>query len=99
MRMNLPLTIAIEKAIQGTKPRTAKRMKALATVRWVLATDDGRFVAVDDRAEVHLVLERTQANVYDARDNEALKHRFMEALLKVRLNVVLLDAPPVDSRN
>ena len=81
---------SIKRAVHETEPGTTKRMRALATVRWVLATDDGRFVTVDDRARASLTHEAAQATVYDGRDNETLKGRFMEALLGVPLTVVLL---------
>lgn len=82
---------SISRAVHGTKPGSTKRMRALASVRWVLATEDGRFVAVDDRAHVSLTREPAQAAIYDGRDNEAMKGRFMETLLGVPLTVVLLD--------
>jgi hypothetical protein len=66
-------------------------MKALAAVRWVLATADGRFVAVIDRAQPSLVRDSSQAMIYDGRDNEVLKASFFEALFGVSLTVILLD--------
>lgn len=66
-------------------------MRALASVRWVLVTDDSRFVTVDERARVALTREPAKATVYDGRDNEDLKVRFMGALLHMPLTVVLLD--------
>ena len=82
---------SISRAIRGTRLRTAARMRALAKVRWVLATGDGRFVKVDERAQATLTPEADRASIYDGRDNEELKCRFMEALFKVPLTVVLLD--------
>jgi hypothetical protein len=66
-------------------------MQALAGIRWVLATGDGRFVAVDERAQATLTHHASRATVYDGRDNEALKAEFFTALLKEPLTVVLLD--------
>ena len=66
-------------------------MQALAAVRWVLATDDGRFVAVDERAHTELVRDPGKAMVYDGRDNEEQKAGFFQALFKEPLTVVLLD--------
>lgn len=86
-----PLRQMIARAMRETPPRSAARMRALAQVRWVLATDDGRFVAVDDRANASLVPEPRRATVYDGRDNEELKARFFAALLGEPLTVVLLD--------
>lgn len=78
-------------AVGGTEPFTTARNAALATVRWILATEDGRFVAVDDRGFATLVSDPQRAAVYDGRDNEELKLEFFEALLGVSLTVVLLD--------
>jgi len=81
----------IARAVRGTRPFTAARSAALATVRWVLATEDGRFVAVDDRARATLVRDPGQAAVYDGRDNGELKRAFFGALFGVPLTVVILD--------
>jgi hypothetical protein len=81
----------IARAVLGTKPGTAQRMHALARVHWVLATEDGYFVAVNDRALATLTRDPAKASIYDGRDNEALKASFFEVLLKVPLTVVLLD--------
>lgn len=81
----------IARAMKGTKPFTNARNDALATVRWVLATDDGRFVAVNDTAQAGLARDPAKATIYDGRDNEELKTLFFEAILGVALTVVLLD--------
>lgn len=91
-RMPTLLSRSIAREVRGTKPGTAQRMKALARIRWVLATEDGQFVAVNDRALATLTRDPVAAAVYDGRDNEALKASFFGALLKVPLTVVLLDA-------
>lgn len=83
---------SIARAVRGTAPGTARRMKALARIRWVLATDDGQFVAVNERALATLTREPAKAAIYDGRDNEALKAGFFEALLRVPLTVVILDS-------
>jgi len=82
---------AISRACRGTAPKSPGRMKALAGVRWVLATDDGRFVKLTERLEVVLTHVPNEAAVYDGRDNEEMKCRFMQTLLGVPLTVVLLD--------
>lgn len=81
----------ISRAVRGTNPQTKARIRALASVRWALATADGHFVAIDDRARATLVRDLSLAVIYDGRDNEILKARFFEALLKVQLTIVLLD--------
>lgn len=81
----------ITQACVGTNPRTRARMKALSKVRWVLATEDGWFVRVDSLMSVSLTRNAGLATVYDGRDNEEMKCRFMEAMLHVKLTVVLID--------
>jgi len=81
---------AIDRAAKGTEPFTRGRSRALASVRWVLATEDGRFVAVNGSARASLVRDPAEAMVYDGRDNEELKAPFFEAILGVPLTVVLL---------
>lgn len=89
---NMPNLIerSIARSIRGTTAGTKKRMTALARVRWVMATDDGEFVTVGDTAKVTLTRDARLATIYDARDNEVMKVRFMQALLRVQLTVVLL---------
>jgi len=60
----------IARAVKGTKPFTNGRNRALATVRWILATEDGRFVAVNEQAQAELVCDPAKAMIYDGRDNE-----------------------------
>lgn len=78
-------------AVRSTLPNSKERMLALAAVRWVLATNDGRFVAVDQNAQARLVAGLSDATVYDGRDNEQLKARFFEILLGEPLNAVTID--------
>jgi hypothetical protein len=89
--MSPPMKTAIARACEKTAPQSRPRMKALASVRWVLATDDGRFVKVDSRLAVTLTRDPGEATIYDGRDNEELKCRFMQVLLGVQLAVVLLN--------
>lgn len=81
----------IADACGGTAAGTTARMQALAKVRWVLATENGMFVMVDSVARVRLTDHLSEATIYDGRDNETLKCRFMESILRVPLFVVLLD--------
>jgi hypothetical protein len=82
---------SIARAVRGTRPGTTRRMKALARVRCVLATEDGQFVAVNERALATLTREPAKAAIFDGRDNETLKASFFEALLRIPLTVVILD--------
>ena len=82
---------SIARAVLGTKPGIMQRMRALARVRWVPASEDGYFVAVKDRTLATLTRDPVKASIYDCRDNEAPKASFFEVLLKVPLTVVLLD--------
>jgi hypothetical protein len=81
----------LDRATAGTRPFTRARKRALAGVRWVLATNDSRFVAVDECGRARLTDRPAGAAVYDGRDNEELKVRFFTAILGERLTVVLLD--------
>ena len=81
----------IADACGGTAAGTTARMQALAKVRWVLATENGMFVMVDSVASVRLTDHLSEATIYDGRDNEILKCRFMERILTVPLCVVLLE--------
>ena len=72
-----------------TRPKTKARMAALASVKWLLATEDGQAVGIQGMAAKLVPLE--EAQVFDGRDNEDVKQRFFEALLRVRLHVVSLE--------
>ena len=89
--MNTKASGFFTEAVRSTLPNTKERMFALAAVRWVLVTNNGRFVAVDRNAQARLVTALSDATVYDGRDNEQLKARFFEALLGEPLNVVTID--------
>ena len=70
----------------GTKPGTQARTKALAGVQWFLSTDDARAVGLRGLTAALVPLE--EAEIYDGRDNEDMKRRYFEALLKVPLKIV-----------
>ncbi len=77
----------IEHILHGeTKPGTRARAKALAGVQWFLATEDGR--AVGPRGTTYALVPVENAEIYDGRDNEEMKRRYFEAVLKVPLVVV-----------
>jgi hypothetical protein len=70
----------------GTKPRSRARAKALAGVQWFLATEDGR--AVGHEGMTYGLVPLEEAEIYDGRDNEEMKRRYFEAVLKVPLMIV-----------
>jgi hypothetical protein len=77
----------IEDVLRGdTRPGTQARAKALAGVQWFLATDDARAVGLRGLTAALVPLE--EATLYDGRDNEEMKRRYFEAVLKVPLKVV-----------
>jgi hypothetical protein len=69
-----------------TKPGSRARAKALAGMQWFLATDDARAVGLRGLTAALVPLE--EAEIYDGRDNEEMKRRYFEAVLKVPLKVV-----------
>ena len=73
-----------------SKPGSRARAKALSGVQWFLATDDARAVGLQGLSAVLVPLE--DAEIYDGRDNEELKRRYFEAVLKVPLKVVPISA-------
>lgn len=83
---------AVSKAIAQVITNTSigkERTKALKSVRWVLATAVDEFAclkgldcALTDRIE--------SAQIFDGRDNEALKARFWESQLGKKLVAVLI---------
>lgn len=77
----------IEDVVKGpTKTGTSARAKALSDVRWCLATTDGRAVGLHGLTPVLVPVK--EAEIYDGRDNEDMKRRYFEAVLKVKLRVV-----------
>ena len=58
--------------------------------QWFLATDDARAVGLRGLSAVLVPLE--EAEIYDGRDNEEMKRRYFEAVLKVPLKVVPISA-------
>ena len=70
----------------GTKHCTRDRSKALAGVQWFLATKDGR--AVGPKDSTYGLVSIDKAEIYDGRDNEEMKRRYFEAVLKVPLMIV-----------
>ena len=80
----------ITAVVSGTTlPRTKARMAALASVKWLLASEEGQAMGIQGMTAKLVSLE--EAQVFDGRDNEDAKQRFFEALLRVRLHVVPLE--------
>jgi hypothetical protein len=73
-----------------SKPGSRARTKALSGGQWFLATDDARAVGLRGLSAVLVPLE--EAEIYDGRDNEEMKRRYFEAVLKVPLKVVPISA-------
>ncbi len=82
------ITSAVEKAMIGTEPKTKARNKALASVRWVLACDNG-FAALNG-IQIIIVPDISDAQVFDGRDNEEIKARYYTAATKTQFVPVLL---------
>lgn len=77
----------IDQIVNGeTKPGTRARAKALEGVQWFLATEDGR--AVGPMGSTYGLVSLEDAEIYDGRDNEEMKRRYFEAVLKVPLMIV-----------
>lgn len=77
----------IEQVVNGeTKPNTKARAKALGGIQWFLATEDGR--AVGTEGSTYGLVSLDEAEIYDGRDNEEIKRRYFEAVLKVPLMIV-----------
>lgn len=84
--MSETLTRQIKSACGSTQPFTKQRNKALASVKWRLRC--GLLYAGLDGLEVVLV-EQDNAQVFDGRDNEAMKKRFYEAASGYKFEVEL----------
>ncbi len=80
----------ITTACAATKPNTRARNEALALVRWRLESSNGLCAGLDNKFGCALVCPPS-AQVFDGRDNEALKKAFFETALGVELALVLLD--------
>ncbi len=62
-----------------------------ALPRWVLATNDGKFVSIDARGKLVLTPDFKAAMVYDYRDNEKTKPAIIGKMLNASLTVVTID--------
>ncbi len=79
---------AIQNALSTTEPKTKARNKALASVRWVLASEKG-FAALSG-LQIIIVPDIAAAQVFDGRDNEEIKARYYTAATKTQFVPVLL---------
>jgi hypothetical protein len=85
----------IEDVVNGpTKTGTRAREKALSTMQWFLATSDGRAVGL--RGLKVALVSVDEAEIYDGRDNEEMKRRYFEEVLKVPLKVIPLSGECVE---
>jgi len=87
------LSDRIANACAITKPNTQERNDALSLVRWRLESSNGLCAGLDANMGCALV-QPENAQVFDGRDNEALKKMFFEAALGVELAVVLQPSSP-----
>ncbi len=83
-----PITAKVAEACATTEPLTKARNKALASVRWVLACENG-FAALSG-LQIIIVADISAAQVFDGRDNEEMKARFYSAATKTQFVPVLL---------
>ena len=81
----------ITQACASTAPRTQARKDALANIKWRLkASGQNLYIALggglfDDKA----LVPKENALVFDARDNEAMKLRYYEAITHLKLEIEL----------
>ena len=85
-----PIQKAISLAIEATPPFTAKRNKALASVKWILCGAGVYVAPLNPDGSISLTASRSAAQVFDGRDNEALKSAFHSALLGRPFEAVLI---------
>ena len=74
----LSLFSGIEAASVGTPPKTTARNKALASVKWVLKEACGLYVGLKNLQTV--LVDKSEATIFDGRDNEAMKQKYFTAL-------------------
>jgi len=78
----------ITRVLTETQPKTKARNKALASVRWVLASEKG-FCALQG-VKIVFVPDVASAQVFDGRDSEETKASFYSAITKTACIPVLL---------
>jgi hypothetical protein len=76
----------------ATAPGSKERLAELSKIQWFLAAENGRAVGLKGAFASLVPLEKAQ--VFDGRDNEALKKAFFVALLKTPLFIVPIEACP-----
>lgn len=84
-----PIATKINEAIAATEPKTKERNKALSAVRWVLICASG-YAALTQDARCIIVEDIADAQVFDGRDNEAMKAKFYSVMLKTNCEPMLL---------
>jgi len=96
--MNTPVLSTLEQlaakiadAIASTQAGTKARSKALEAIKWRLESETGLVAGMDSQACCVLCpAESPLAQVFDGRDNEAMKRQMYQMLLGEPLTLVLL---------
>lgn len=81
----------IAAAIASTKTGTKARASALSGIKWRLESESGLVAGLDNEGGCILCpAESPLAQVFDGRDNEAMKLRVYQMLIGETLSIVLL---------
>lgn len=86
--MSKTIDSEIQSAIGSTQPFTRARQKALAQLKWVISDDDGHYLIAG--VDTQFTGDKSQASVYDGRDNQEMKLRFFRAVTGRALRVELI---------
>lgn len=86
------LAARIKAACDSTPPKTKARNKALAEIKWVMKVANSSVDAYCrlDNGQCGLTSKLEHADIFDGRDNEAMKLRFWSLMLDEPLELVLL---------
>lgn len=81
----------IAATIASTQAGTKARASALSGIKWSLESESGLVVGLDDEGGCILCpAESPLAQVFDGRDNEAMKLRVYQMIIGETLSIVLL---------
>jgi hypothetical protein len=81
---------SIDAIVASTKPFTSERLQALSNVRWVLRSEIRKSYLVVDGISMTLTTNKSDATVYDGRDNETAKVSFFKAITGINFTPELL---------